>query len=270
MSALLKNKFENVHLFFYSKNYREFLRLLTKYGRKNRKQNREIKFLDYNIVVNDCLAFIFQYKEIFVKEYYLFETTNPTPVIYDCGANIGVSALFFKERFPNAKVFAFEPDPEIAELLINNLKHNSVSGVNVYSKAVWINNEGVEFGVQGSDSGSIYSQKDKIRVDTLRLKEMLDKEGRVDFLKLDVEGAETEIIKDCGGSLKKVENLFVEYHSFLGRKQELDEILKVLTENGFIYYIKSERNYNSPFVSFKKNIDSDINLQLNIFAVREH
>ena len=43
------------------------------------------------------------YKEIFVEEIYKFETTKSHPVILDCGANIGISTIYFKTIYPNVE-----------------------------------------------------------------------------------------------------------------------------------------------------------------------
>src|SRR5690606_29753371 len=48
-------------------------------------------------------------KEIFVEEVYKVQL-RPNPLIIDCGANIGLSVIYFKRHFPDARVIAFEPD----------------------------------------------------------------------------------------------------------------------------------------------------------------
>ena len=265
---IIRRKYENIFLFFKSKNYREFLRLLFMYGKIRRNDPREIRFLSYKIYVPDCLSFIFQFKEIFVKQYYLFETNSKVPLIYDCGANIGTSCIFFNKYFPKARIKAFEADTSIAEILKNNLKNNLINNVDVIAKAIWINNDGIQFGEEGADSGSIYSNTNKIKVDSVRLKELLDKEDKIDLLKMDIEGAEVDVIEDCGDSLKKAENIFIEYHSFINLPQNLDKILNSLTSNKFRYYIKSDEHKTSPFVNKTSSITPSMDLQLNIFAYK--
>ncbi len=92
---ILKSKYSNLSLFLSNKYYREFVRLLFKYSNSTRNQSQKINFLNYQFEVVDALSFVFQFKEIFVKQYYLFETETEEPLIYDCGANIGISVLFF-------------------------------------------------------------------------------------------------------------------------------------------------------------------------------
>ncbi len=175
----------------------------------------------------------------------------------------------FKKYFPNSRIKAFEADSAIAQILKSNIKQNSVENVEVIPKAVWINNDGIEFGAEGADSGSIYSLTNKIKVESIRLKEFLEKEEKVDLLKIDIEGAEVDVIKDCDESLSRVKNLFIEYHSFNGQKQELDLILKILTENNFRYFIKSDEPRTSPLINKESLISPSMDLQLNIFAYKE-
>src|SRR5690349_14366069 len=49
-------------------------------------------------------------EEIFIDKVYLFHSAELSPRIIDCGANIGLSVIFFKRTFPSAKIIAFEPD----------------------------------------------------------------------------------------------------------------------------------------------------------------
>ena len=266
--SILKNKYSNLYLFLYNKNYREFLRLFFKYRKIKRNEFRQIKFLNYTVEVPDCLSFIFQFKEIFVKEYYKFHSESKSPVIFDCGANIGLSVIFFKSLFPGAAIKAFEADPSIAGLLRKNLKMNSIKNVDVIAKAVWVNNGEIDFGADGADAGSIFSESNNIKVDTVRLKDLIESEKNIDLLKMDIEGAETDVIGDCGDGLKNVRNLFIEYHSFNNKEQQLDKILKILTENGFRYYIKSDEPRMHPFIRHESEISPLMDMQLNIFAYR--
>ncbi len=266
---ILKNKFENIYLFLNNKYYREFVRLLFKYHNKERNKPQSIKFLNYKIQVHDCLSFIFQVKDIFVKKYYYFHTALVDPLIYDCGANIGISCLFFKEFYPNARIKAFEPDPSLSATLKKNLNLNSINDVEIFTKAVWINNNGVEFGAEGADTGSIFSAQNKIEVESIRLKDLLEEEIEVTLLKMDIEGAEVKVMEDCSESLSKVKNIFIEYHSFKDKDQDLYKLLKVLSENHFRYYINSEQRKLSPFINKDDNITPLMDLQLNIFAYRD-
>src|SRR5688572_20822569 len=59
----------------------------------------------------DSASFVHSYSEIFKREIYRFTTVNNAPKIIDCGANIGLSVIYFKRLYPAAKIVAFEADP---------------------------------------------------------------------------------------------------------------------------------------------------------------
>jgi len=189
------------------------------------------------------------------------------PLIYDCGANIGMSVLCFNTIFPKARIKAFEADPKICKYLKENLKRNNINGIKIINKAIWIDNNGVEFNTDGADGGSIYgSLNNKIKVKSFELRDLLKSEDEVDMLKMDIKGAEADIFNDCKDTLKNVKNIFVEYHSWNNQRQKLNEPLEVLSKRNFRYFIKSVSKRKSPFISKAKNQDMD--LQLNVFAYK--
>ncbi len=268
MRLLLEIIFRELYRSLTEKNYREFLRLVFRFGNMPRYVTKRVKFLTYNFTVSDLLSFIWQFKEIFADHTYLFKTDSEQPIIYDCGANVGTSVLYFKQMFPSAKVKAFEADPKILKLLLQNIIANKITGVEVIGKAVWVNNKGVEFSQEGADGSSIYGKENKIKIPSIRLKDFLENESYIDLLKMDIEGAEVDVLTDCDSSLKKAENIFIEFHSFVNDVQKLNSVLDVLSSNGFRYFIKQEADRKQPFINKHNKNNSAMDMQLNIFAYR--
>lgn len=268
MIFFLKITFKNTYLFLTNRYYRQFVFLTIFYGDNKRYSRKKISFLKYSFDVPDPMSFIWQFKEIFVDGYYDFKTEKNKPVIYDCGANIGTSCLFFKTIYPNAVIKAFEADPQIASILESNLKRNKIEDVEVINKAVWINTEGINISPEGSDAASIYTEGKKISVESVRLRDLLAKETSVDMLKIDIEGAEMEVILDCAEVLSKAENIFIEYHSFVKYPQNLQDILGILTKNNFRYSIISILNRRQPFINKGSKNNQDMDMQVNIFAYK--
>lgn len=267
MRSLLKDAARPIYRFIKDKNRREFHRLYDKWGRYKRfSEIKNVNFLDYIFDIPDTPSFIWQFKEIFVDELYRFETDSKEPVIYDCGANIGMSCLYFKKLYPNARIRAFEADPKLAEVLKKNLSKNGITDIEIIDKAVWIDENGIEFSTEGADGGSIYGAGNRIEMESIRLKNYLENEDKVDMLKIDIEGAEYDVLKDCEESLENVQNIFVEYHSWNGSEQRLSEILKVFEKNRFRYYIEGLTKRKHPFVN--RGEDENMDLQLNIFGVK--
>jgi hypothetical protein len=89
----------------------------------------------------------------------------------------------------------------------------------------------------------------------------------IDFLKIDIEGAENSVLFDIQPALPNVDQLFIEYHSIRSKPQMLGEILVLVKSAGFKYYIKNASDWNKhPFV---QKGDSQFDLQLNIFCFRD-
>ena len=216
--------------------------------------------------IADSLSFYWSYQEIFEKEIYRFDCRSDAPRIVDCGANYGLAALYFKSKFPNAHVRAVEADPEIFYLLSTNLAQRHFSDLELIHAAINTTGERVEFHCEGADSGRIYPLAQSSRstqVDGIKLEALLDQP--VHFLKMDIEGAEAECLCQTR-TLENVEQMFVEYHSFEGEPQLLDEVLRKLKESGFRYYIETQFCSPQPLVNTETYLEMD--LQLNLFAHR--
>lgn len=244
----------------------EYDSLIRKAMQYPRHTKHSFAFKDLKLVVSDFISVAWQLKEIFEEESMKFTSQKKDPVIVDCGSNVGLSVIYFKKLFPLSKVIAFEPDPVLIDCLKENLKKNNISGVELIEKAVWINDAGVSFGSDGADGGSVFLDKNKIAVPSVRLNQILEKENDVDFLKMDIEGAEIEVFLDCEKTIAKVKNIFVEYHSWINQPQRLDQLLHLFASNGFRYYITSIGREINPFIN--KLSENSMDIQLNIRAIK--
>jgi FkbM family methyltransferase len=227
------------------------------------------RLLGPTLRVVDPVSFLEQYEAIFERELYRFVPRRENPVILDCGANIGLLSIYWKRRHPGAHIVAFEPDPELVEVLAANLAATGSEDVEVVPRAVWTDEGEMDFWSEGSDGGRLLwdasdSRPANCRVRTVRLRDSLT--GATDMLKLDIEGAEVDVLLDCADRLEQVDHVFVEYHSFHAREQRLDELLQVLRRAGFRTQILPEVAARQPFVGRPEHLGMD--LQLNIFGYR--
>jgi len=226
------------------------------------------KISGIEIVLTDPFWFLHMYDELLLNQIYRYRATCPSPYIIDCGANIGISVIFFKTLYPEARVIAFEPDAMLFEVLNRNIAAFSFVDVETLNEAVWDSDAILSFKPDGSVGGRVVEEKDEtkdIEVQSRRLAPFL--EDKVDFLKIDVEGAEYRVINDARDNLKNVENIFVEYHGHTGSKQILHDILAVLTKSGFRYHLKEANPVAHPFLAEERGTLYD--LQLNIFGFRQ-
>lgn len=231
------------------------------------KKKGKVSYGGITIEYNDSTALIGMYNEIILQECYKFVPISDNPIIIDCGANIGVSVLYFHKTITNASIFAFEADPNVYKILSANCTKNN-SKANLIQKAVWItNDETLNFGGIGADSGSLYATDNIIEVKSIRLKDYIESFSEIELLKIDIEGAEIDVIRDCANSLSHINKVFIEYHSFHNKSQELDIVLNCMSKQGFRYSILPARKERTPFI--KKQRFTPMDLQLNIFFYRQ-
>jgi FkbM family methyltransferase len=216
----------------------------------------------------DSASFLFNYKDIITKEIYKFEANIDNPYIIDCGANIGLSIIYFKQLYPHAEIVGFEPDDKVFKALQHNIEAFNFSDVELIKKACWNEETTLKFYSEGADGGRVamnFDTEQIIDVETVRLREFLDR--KVDFLKIDIEGSEVLVLADCEDLLINVKNLFVEYHSYIEVEQNLDQLLKILKKSGFRYSIQQHGIVSkNPFINIENQDKMDI--LLNIFAYR--
>ena len=232
-----------------------------------RHKNFKTKIDDLSIEAIDPPSFIAQYNELIRRNIYKFKTKNKAPYIIDCGVNIGLSIISLKRMYPNAKIIGFEPDPNIFSIAQKNINNAGYTDVELIKKAVWTEETTMIFYQEGSAGGRLINEEnDKtLSVPTFDLKKLIICD--IDFLKIDIEGAEYEIIRDIDDSLHFVQNIFIEYHSKINQEQNLDEILSILKKNGFRYFLES--GYLSPENPLASRIEiDDFDNLINIFGYR--
>jgi FkbM family methyltransferase len=235
-----------------------------------RFQHGETILFGKTIRFSDNFGFLCSMLEIFKEEQNKFRSENPNPVVIDCGSNIGLSLINFKRQFPGATITGFEPDTNIFKLLQENIISFGFDNVVLNKAAIWNEDTQLNFFSDGSLAGSLeidLSNKNVSNsVKAVRLKTLLINK-QVDFLKIDIEGAESTVLFDIKEELKNVKFFFLEYHSILGKEQKFGEILEIIRKAGFRYYIKNHNDYlHHPFY---ENAREGFDMQLSIFCYRK-
>lgn len=222
--------------------------------------------LNHKTFFFDGPGYLHGLREIFIEEIYA-QVLPENAYILDCGAHIGLSVIYLKSICPSAHIICFEPDKKNFDLLQKNISSHDLKNIEVKNEAVWIDNTFLNFIQEGNMASKIGNDlsANTISVKAARLKDYLNQ--KIDFLKIDIEGAEYNVIKDVAYSLNNVGNMFVEYHGNFEQNNEFSEIFEIICKAGFKFYIKeAANNYNHPFL--RKNINHDYDLQLNIFCFR--
>jgi len=213
------------------------------------------KILGYTVLFDNFNSFFAMFSEIFIHGVYETKISEKTPTIVDCGANIGLSVLYFKKVFPHSKVLAFEPDPRTFRLLEKNIKNNQLVDVQLFNKAVGEKKEKLTLysfnDFEGGPGNTIdakyisFKNKKEFEVEVLPISSLnLEK---IDILKIDVEGAESFIFKDLvkNNLLEKVKVLHLEYHyNYETDQNKLSYIIQSLEQSKFNYMINPDTLIN--------------------------
>ena len=186
------------------------------------------------------------YGEIFIESSYYFETSKSCPFIIDCGSNIGMSILFFKTLYPNSIITGFEPAADSFTLLRRNVEANKLKDVEIHPFAVGEKTAKVSL-FHGEEAGSLMTStnirraaNDPRTVDQVRLSDFIDRE--VDFLKLDVEGAESGVIADllASGRIRDIAKMAIEFHHHVEEKKDgFSAFLDYIEKAGFGYNLSA-------------------------------
>jgi FkbM family methyltransferase len=239
---------------------------------KHQEDRREKKVEIAGLIINYIRPYelLHTWQDIFENEIYKFTASSDHPLIIDCGANIGISVLYYKTLYPAADVITFEPDRQNFQLLTKNIAENNLQQVILNEAAIWNENGTISFASNASEGSSIVltiEGNNIVSVPSVRLADLLAKYEKIDFLKIDIEGAENKVIDDCSHLLSKVENLFLEYHGTVDETEKLTGILKIITDAGFKCYLTTAANHlHHPFSEKRTGNRHDV--QLNLFCYR--
>ncbi len=203
----------------------------------SKKPGELVPCLDYMIRITDGPNFYVQYKDEFVRRIYHFDAARPDPLIIDGGSNIGLSILYFKHVYPNARIIGFEPDPAIFRLLEEDVNRNGLKDVTLINAGLSAEPGTSTFVPDGGAGGRLAEEGGSVTIEIRQLSDYLTES--VDFLKLNIEGEELPVLQEAeaSGRLRNVRELVLEYHGWPNGKQRLGTVLDLLDRQGFRYLI---------------------------------
>jgi FkbM family methyltransferase len=234
------------------------------------------QLLHFEVRINDGPNYYMMVKDIVVQRLYHFTAARPDPLILDCGSNIGVSVLYFKHLYPHARITAFEPDASVLPLLEENLRRNCIHGVTVVNAAVGAAQRDEAFRGDGKYAGALARHVPRceghLRADysvpCLPLSGYVTEP--IDLLKLNVEGAECEVIAELGPRLRQIDQILIEYHHLPGLPRTLHRILAALDAAGFEYLLHHFDYETNSGVRPPFRLAADSRYFLMIYAKRAH
>lgn len=215
------------------------------------------KFRKYSITYFNKEELDILIDEIFNKEIYRIDISNSKPIIFDIGSYIGLSTIYFKDKYPNSKIFCFEPNPNIFPLLEENIFANNLQNVILKNiaigskdcmKELYIDSSGNAAFSTASFTKDAWSGEQKtfpIMVKTERLSNYVVND--IDLLKIDVEGAEKSILEELEkeNKFQFIKNILFEYHPI--KIGHLKKIVNLLERNNYkLSYFKEGGKIDNP------------------------
>jgi len=177
-----------------------------------------------------------------------------SPILLNCGGHIGLAVLYFKSLYPRARIVTFEPNPETFFLLRENILQNNLSGVRAINMAVsqedtedtilYVGENFLEsWDSTNTTKHDLWPNMDQYRsiyVRSTRLSSYIN--NRVEFIKLDIEGAEYDVLDELKTELDAVGAITLEYHQNAGNlcERKLEKVIEILSGSGFRYELLYE------------------------------
>lgn len=198
----------------------------------------------YPIYLRPNTSDIFAFYQILFNQEYNIKLDFEPKVIIDLGANIGLSTVFFLNKYPDCKIFAVEPEKSNYHLLENNLKN--YNNCKIYNYGIWdkpailtikdnnLGNWG--FSVEETEIA------DENTIKAITLDEIIKQNNiqQIDILKIDIEGAEIELFKNNYEHwLKITKVIIIELHDWM-RKGCAKQFFTTITKYDFDFAIKGE------------------------------
>jgi FkbM family methyltransferase len=207
---------------------------------------RQEKMFGFTVSFFDYDSFLLQYREMFIHNQYYFRSLADRPFIVDCGANIGLSVIFFKWLYPACSLYAFEPDIRSFKILNENIRQNHLTEVKTINIALSDKTGMTDLYIDSDRPGNmavslIYGRlpKDSVRVQMKPLSGFIKKK-RVDFLKMDIEGMEETVLRELirSKTLANINESIIEYHKGIDRhRSKLSSFLRLIESQGYSYRI---------------------------------
>ena len=205
-------------------------------------------FVIPDIYAVDC------FEDIFIKNIYdKYKLINHGNIVIDIGAHVGMFTVKAARKVGNSGlVIAIEPEKENLKLLEKNVKSLKLENVKIIPKAVGAFKGFTELVVSelsGTHKLALYpnpeNPKYKITVPIDTLDNIIQELGikRIDFIKIDAEGAELDILKGARNALKFADYLAIAAYHAPNEANEIKEFLenydfKVVINDGILYAFK--------------------------------
>lgn len=140
------------------------------------------------------------FEEVFIREEYVVPNISEPHIVVDAGANIGVASVYFCVRYPEARLYAIEPDPDVCNTLRKNLEAFPCASVHQCALSDVDGMVDLHVHPTSSIASSLYSRTlggRVLSVPSRKLDTFMEEQGirEIDLLKFDIEGAEDRLLR---------------------------------------------------------------------------
>jgi FkbM family methyltransferase len=152
-------------------------------------------------------------QQVLIRREYECSFAADPKVIIDAGANIGTTSVFYANRYPRARIYAVEPDPSNFLMLQKNTRR--YPWVTPIWGALWKDDQSVKIAPpQALTHWGVRVLEEGISVPAFTVPSVMKRHALefVDILKLDVEGAEYEVLSTATEWIESVGMIAIEIH----------------------------------------------------------
>lgn len=228
-------------IYFFDKQSRDLIKIDSRHHIDSLTADQIFTYHDYD------LKFLARYQEI-DDLYQSLLRSGKTPLIIDCGANIGLSALYFKRQFGKAKLVALEPQQDNFDLLKRNC--SKINEIEFLQAAVGSDNGTAVFEDINCDSNAfrtVWSEDKDGAVSVIPISALInDCAEYIPFLiKIDIEGFEEDLFSRNTSWVGEFPMMIVETHDWmLPRRGVSRNLLGVLSRENRDFVFSGENIFS--------------------------
>lgn len=189
----------------------------------------------------------FIFEQVFSEQQYNFDHPAPGEVqwIIDAGANVGLAAIYFSMKFPNARIISIEPNKENFALLQKNT--SGYKNVQCVNAALWYKQEKLDISNKEEKSAGYmmtpdHEENNTDLIQAVTVNQLLEEYNipEISILKIDIEGSEKELFQyNSSDWINRCGCIITELHDWL--KPGTSQIFfKEMGNFDWVTYVKGE------------------------------
>jgi FkbM family methyltransferase len=178
------------------------------------------------LIVHPLMPIFHFWKSVDKESHFVYDNfIAEGDIVFDVGGNVGIHSCYFAKKFKNTLVYSFEPLPENVEYFKKIIFVNKFSNIHLVETALGAETGKIYFDTSSNNhQGHITNQHTKLSVSITTLDDFIkDEKVYPNFIKIDVEGYESDVLTGFEGMIAKVSpSILIELHSSAQSKKVAD------------------------------------------------